>query len=184
MLHFCQYLGEEFGNVAIILADVTDEQSLNAMAQKARCIVNCCGPYRFYGEPVVKACIENGTHHLDVSGEPQYMEKMQLKYHELAKEKNVYVVSACGFDSVPCDLGIIFLRDKFDGTLNSVETYISHKLLGEDKPGPHANYGTWESAVYGIAFANELRALRTQLFPKRMPSFKPRLGKKLVSIKK
>ena len=27
--------------------------------------------YRFYGEQVVKACIENGAHHLDISGEPQ-----------------------------------------------------------------------------------------------------------------
>lgn len=34
-------------------------------------VVNCCGPYRFYGEAVVKACINSGTHHVDVSGEPQ-----------------------------------------------------------------------------------------------------------------
>ena len=27
--------------------------------------------YRFYGEPVVKAAVENGCHHLDISGEPE-----------------------------------------------------------------------------------------------------------------
>lgn len=27
--------------------------------------------YRFYGEPVVKACIENGAHYIDICGEPQ-----------------------------------------------------------------------------------------------------------------
>jgi short subunit dehydrogenase-like uncharacterized protein len=26
--------------------------------------------YRFYGEQVVKACVEGGAHHLDISGEP------------------------------------------------------------------------------------------------------------------
>ena len=27
--------------------------------------------YRFYGEAVVKAAVENGCHHLDISGEPE-----------------------------------------------------------------------------------------------------------------
>lgn len=27
--------------------------------------------YRFFGEPVVKACVENGTNCIDISGEPQ-----------------------------------------------------------------------------------------------------------------
>ena len=41
------------------------------MTEQAKVVVNCSGPYRFYGEPVVKACIATRTHHVDVSGEPQ-----------------------------------------------------------------------------------------------------------------
>ena len=37
---------------------------------------------RFHGEQVVKACLEAGAHHLDLSGEPQYLETIQLRYHE------------------------------------------------------------------------------------------------------
>lgn len=40
---------------------------------------------------------------------------MQLEYHKAAQEKGIYIVSACGFDSVPSDLGVIFLQDNFDG---------------------------------------------------------------------
>lgn len=40
---------------------------------------------------------------------------MQLEYHKPAQDSGVYIVSACGFDSVPCDLGIVYLQDKFDG---------------------------------------------------------------------
>lgn len=58
-------------NIKIIIADLKDEESLKNMAEQAKVIVNCCGPYRFYGEPVVKACIAARTHHVDVSGEPQ-----------------------------------------------------------------------------------------------------------------
>lgn len=171
-------VGEKTGNdlksVPTIIADVKDEESLKAMAKKARLIINCCGPYRFYGEPVVKACVEMGTHHVDVSGEPQYMEKMQLLYHKAAEEKGVYIVSACGFDSIPTDLGIVFLQNNFEGTLNSVETYLKGGKT-DDTSGPSINYGTWESAVYGLAHANELKDLRSQLFPTRTPTFTPKL---------
>lgn len=61
----------EVSKIPIIIADLNDSNSLEEMAKQAKVILNCCGPYRFYGEQVVKACIANKTHHVDVSGEPQ-----------------------------------------------------------------------------------------------------------------
>ena len=55
----------------------------------------------FIAFSVSLACVEEGTDHVDVSGEPQYIDRMQLKYNEKAREKGVYVISACGFDSIP-----------------------------------------------------------------------------------
>jgi short subunit dehydrogenase-like uncharacterized protein len=66
-----EFTGEDLAAVKVVLADVKDASSLKQMASQARVVVNCVGPYRFYGEPVVSACIESGTHHVDVSGEPQ-----------------------------------------------------------------------------------------------------------------
>ncbi|KAG8238949.1 hypothetical protein J437_LFUL018699 [Ladona fulva] len=119
--------GKDLSNLPVVVANNDDEDSLCEMAAKARVIVNCVGPYRFYGEPVIKACIASGTHHVDVSGEPQYMERMQLEYHEASKAKGIYIVSACGFDSIPADLGVVFFSQKFGGEVNSVETYLSSK---------------------------------------------------------
>jgi len=48
---------------------------------------------------------------------------MQMKYSEQAKEKGVFIVSACGWDSIPCDLGMEFLKKNFDGTLTYAETF-------------------------------------------------------------
>lgn len=165
---------KDLSETPTVIADVKDSDSLKKMAEQCRVVVNCCGPYRFYGEPVVKACIEAGTHHVDVSGEPQYMERMQLQYNEQAKEKGVYVVSACGFDSIPADLGTVFLEKEFDGTVNPVETFLETKSNRPDG-GAVIHYGTWESAIYGLAHANELRGLRSQLFQSRLPNFQPRL---------
>uniref|UniRef100_T1GDL3 Saccharopine dehydrogenase NADP binding domain-containing protein n=1 Tax=Megaselia scalaris TaxID=36166 RepID=T1GDL3_MEGSC len=127
-------------------------------------VVNTCGPYRFYGEQVVEACIKAGTHHVDVSGEPQYMETMQLKYNEEAAKKNVYIISACGFDSIPNDLGTVFVEKNFNGVVNSVETYLETGSSGNKSSGASLNYGTWESAVYGLTHAKELKGIRSQLF--------------------
>ncbi|KAG5673995.1 hypothetical protein PVAND_003990 [Polypedilum vanderplanki] len=166
----------ELSNVPIIIADINDDKSLRDMTAQAKVIVNCCGPYRFYGEQVVKACIETKTNHVDVSGEPQYMETMQLKYNDAAREKGVYIVSACGFDSIPADMGTVFLQKQFNGTVNSVETYLT--FFADDgikRSGASLHFGTFESAVYGFAHANELGAIRRQLFPTRLPRFQPTL---------
>jgi short subunit dehydrogenase-like uncharacterized protein len=50
--------------------DVKNDISLVAMAQRARLVLNCVGPYRHFGEPVVKACVATGTDYMDVCGEP------------------------------------------------------------------------------------------------------------------
>ena len=42
--------------------------TLAAMAKQAKIVLNCVGPYRFYGEAVVAACVENGASCLDISG--------------------------------------------------------------------------------------------------------------------
>jgi short subunit dehydrogenase-like uncharacterized protein len=107
--------GYDVTNIKRIQVDVDLPETLRDMAKQATVILNCVGPYRFYGEEVVKACIEEGTHHVDISGELQFLEGMQLKYHEEAKKKGVYIVGACGFDSIPTDLGTVFLKQKFNG---------------------------------------------------------------------
>lgn len=167
---------KDLSDIPIFIADVDNQTSLLKMARACRIVVNTTGPYRFYGEKVVRACIEAGTHHVDVSGEPQYMETMQLKFNELAKERGVYVISACGFDSIPADMGTVFVEKNFDGVVNSVETFLVSGAKGAAAAGGRRaglNTGTWQSAVYGLAHSNELSAIRKELYPDRLPKFFP-----------
>ncbi|XP_058062946.1 saccharopine dehydrogenase-like oxidoreductase [Anopheles bellator] len=164
----------DLSTVPIVLADVNNQDSLINMARDCRVVVNCCGPYRLYGEPVVKACLETRTHHVDVSGEPQFLEGMQLKYHEAAKEKGIYMISACGFDSIPADMGTVFLEQQFDGVVNSVESYVVTKTQGRREMGG-IHYGTWASAVHAIANQDEVGQIRRKLFAKKLPDVKPKL---------
>ncbi|XP_076761102.1 GTP cyclohydrolase punch [Xylocopa sonorina] len=161
-------------NVPILIADLKDEESLKQMTAQAKVLVNCCGPYRFYGEPIIKACIATRTHQVDVTGEPQYMETMILKYNKAAEEAGIYIVSACGFDSIPCDLGVIFTQQKFNGDVNSIESYLSLWTTAKVN-NALVHYGTYESAVYGVAHSNELRELRSKLYPEKLPQMLPKL---------
>ncbi|KFM65940.1 Saccharopine dehydrogenase-like oxidoreductase, partial [Stegodyphus mimosarum] len=139
--------GINIQGTTIIKADVEDPSSINDMCKKAKVILNCVGPYNFYGEKVVAACIENGAHHLDLSGEMKYLETVQANYFDAAREKGVYVVGACGFDSIPGDYGISLLKKKFPGDLNSVEYYIQFE---RGPKGLSTNIGTFLSAVNSV----------------------------------
>ncbi|OAD56155.1 Saccharopine dehydrogenase-like oxidoreductase [Eufriesea mexicana] len=164
-------------DVPILIADLKDQESLKNMTAQAKVLVNCSGPYRFYGEPVIKACIATHTHQVDVSGEPQYIESICLKYNKEAEEAGIYIVSACGFDSIPCDLGIIFAQQQFKGEINSIETYLSVWTTTKVNDAL-VHYGTYESAVYSIANFHELRELRSKLYPEKLPQLWPKLKTK------
>ncbi|XP_045449540.1 saccharopine dehydrogenase-like oxidoreductase [Melitaea cinxia] len=168
---------EDLSSIRKVIADVSDEKSLTDMCLQCKVIVNCCGPYRNYGEPVVKAAIEAKTHYVDVSGEPEFMETMQLFYNERAREAGVYIISACGFDSIPNDMGVIFLQQNFGGTVNSVESYLT-VMAPKNPSGGYINYGTWETLVYSLANYSMLSKLRKKLYPTPMPDFKPKLTRR------
>lgn len=149
---------ESFG---VVVANVEDEPSLVRMCAQARVVLDCVGPFRFYGEPVVKACLAGEAHYLDVTGEPDFMERMEMKYFAAAKEKNLVIVSACGFDSVPADIGLLYVRSLFPppSAPVTVDSFIAVDGGGGDV---RANYATFESAVHGFAHVGDLVALRKQ----------------------
>lgn len=162
-------------SVGLLICDVGDEESLVTMCQNAKVVLNCVGPYRFYGEPVVKACVENGCSCVDLCGEPQFLEEMQLKYSKAAEENSVYIVGSCGFDSIPADLGVLYTRHQFPGILSGVESYL---VIETGPQGGAAHYATWQSAIYGFADQDKLRKLRKEMNQKPLPVVGRKLPKR------
>lgn len=99
-----------------------------AMARRARLIVNAVGPFRFFGESVVQASIAGGCHYIDISGEPEFIEAMELRHGDAALAAGVSVVSSCGVDSVPADVGLAFCADAMRAagfTPTGAESYVT-----------------------------------------------------------
>jgi len=130
------------GAVELIKADVNDYDSLLEMSKRTKLVINAVGPYRKYGLPMVKACISAGTHHLDICGEPEFIEKVDLLYggeDGLAAANKCYVVSAVGFDSVPCDLGVVHnqrVSEKKGLVPSSVESFLTVRTTGKNGESP------------------------------------------------
>lgn len=110
-------LGAGAAHLPIVIADSGDEDSLTAMCDRTRVVVSTVGPYAFYGEPLVRACVESGTDYCDLTGEVQWIRRMIQLYEDRAKANGARIVHCCGFDSVPSDLGVWHLqqlaREKF-----------------------------------------------------------------------
>lgn len=92
----------------LIEADADDPESLRGLAESARVVATTVGPYVWYGEPLVAACAEAGTDYLDLTGEPEFVDLMYVRHDARARETRARLVHACGFDSVPHDLGAYF----------------------------------------------------------------------------
>merc|ERR1712062_269959 len=148
--------GFDHSTIELIVCDVKDESSLKKMVTQTKVLLNCVGPYRFSGEPVVKACAQYGTHYVDISGEPQFLETTQLKYNDQAAQNGTYIVGSCGFDSIPSDMGQVVVHRSMDGPVNTIETYLKVDTPS-DEPGATINFATYQSAIYGYAMADELK---------------------------
>uniref|UniRef100_A0A1I7XHU5 Sacchrp_dh_C domain-containing protein n=1 Tax=Heterorhabditis bacteriophora TaxID=37862 RepID=A0A1I7XHU5_HETBA len=98
--------------------------------------------------------------------------------------KGVYVVSACGWDSIPCDLGVNFVKDKFDGDLNHVETFVQ---INNGPAGYSFNAGTYQTLILGIsgALSDSLGKIRKSIMPEKIVkgSVRPPKRGKLWQIK-
>ena len=91
-------------------ADSTDDSSLAALARSSRVVITTAGPYHHRGLGLVGACCAAGTDYVDLTGEVLFMRESIDRYHDAATAAGVRIVHACGFDSIPSDLGTLLLH--------------------------------------------------------------------------
>jgi short subunit dehydrogenase-like uncharacterized protein len=96
----------------LIVADASDAASLKAMVEQTMSVITTVGPYQFYGEGLLAACVASGTDYFDLCGEPVWMRQMIDKYEGEAKASGARIMFSCGYDSVPFELGTFFVQEE------------------------------------------------------------------------
>jgi short subunit dehydrogenase-like uncharacterized protein len=133
-------LGEAHAELPLIEAECDDPRSMRELAESTKVLITTVGPYIHYGEPVVAACAATGTSYVDLTGEPEFVDLMWLRYHAEAERTGARLVHSCGFDSIPYDLGALF-------TINQLPESSPIKLAGFVRVGGTFSGGTYHSAI-------------------------------------
>jgi saccharopine dehydrogenase (NAD+, L-lysine-forming) len=81
---------------------LTDPWSLRAHLADVDAVLHCAGPFVETSRPMVEACLETGTHYLDITGEISVFEAIHAAGQK-AERAGVALVPGVGFDVVPTD---------------------------------------------------------------------------------
>ncbi|MFD4502886.1 saccharopine dehydrogenase family protein [Streptomyces sp. NPDC058457] len=112
--------------VGVLRADAAEPATVRALAEHARVVATTVGPYGRYGEDLVAACADTGADYLDLCGEPEFVDLMYVRHDARARETGARLVHACGFDSVPHDLGAYFtVRQLPEGAPLTVDGFVT-----------------------------------------------------------
>ena len=144
---------------------------MRAVAESTRVVATTAGPYLRFGEPLVAACAHAGTDYADLTGEPEFVDRMYVRHHAEAVATGARIVHACGFDSVPHDLGALF-------TVQQLPEGVPLVVRGFVRAGGRPSAGTFHSAVN--AFGRLRQAGSAHLERRRI---EPRSERRVSSVK-
>jgi short subunit dehydrogenase-like uncharacterized protein len=108
-------------------------------------VMNAAGPFSETTAPLVEACLDNGVHYLDVTGEAETLDFVSRKHAE-ARASGIMLMPGVGFDVVPSDclarhvvdqlarpcrlsIGITGLRSASRGSARTTIDQIGKKVL-------------------------------------------------------
>ncbi|EGG11847.1 uncharacterized protein MELLADRAFT_88929 [Melampsora larici-populina 98AG31] len=86
------------------VVDSFDADGLANMCKQTKAVITLVGPYALYGDALISACAENGTHYFDLTGEALWVSRQISRLTTKAKDSKAIIIPSCGFDSVPSDL--------------------------------------------------------------------------------
>lgn len=135
---------------SLVRAEASDADSLRALAESTRVLISTVGPYLEHGEPLVAACAAAGTDYVDLTGEPEFVDRMYLAHHETAVASGARLVHSCGFDSVPHDLGVLF-------TVRQVPSDVPITLRGVVRASGTISGGTAHSGLGQLSRVRQMR---------------------------
>ncbi len=140
-----------------ISADLDDTASLSSMASRTKVVLDLVGPYAKYGRPVIEACVSEGAHYLDLSGEIPFVSDVIVDFGARAEQAAVKIVQVCGFEALPPDLAVALAaeeaRERWDDHLTEVDLELTFTPPGGvPRPSDVLSGGTIQS-IAGIAGA-------------------------------
>ena len=110
-------------DVDIFIAESNDEKALDDITKNTKVVLSTAGPFHRYSSNLVKSCVKNSSDYVDITGEFFWIREMIDLHHEEASSKGVRIIPACGYDSIPSDLGTFFSSTKIKEPIKRIESF-------------------------------------------------------------
>jgi short subunit dehydrogenase-like uncharacterized protein len=94
-------LAESLG-LAWVAVDLADAPALRQAIRRVDLVLHAAGPFVFTSQPMVDACLAEGVHYLDITGEVPVFEAI-FDRDAQAKVAGIALLPGVGFDVVPTD---------------------------------------------------------------------------------
>ena len=134
----------------LLEVDSNNIASIEEMISKTKCVLTTVGPYQLYGNDIVSACAKSGIDYVDLCGEPGWMHEKINELTETARETGSRIVFSCGFDSIPFDLGVLFLQNEVTRRYGKPSVNVRgrvREMNGEFSGGTAASLGATMAAL-------------------------------------
>lgn len=134
----------------LLEVDSNNIASIEEMISKTKCVLTTVGPYQLYGNDIVSACAKSGIDYVDLCGEPGWMHEKINELTETARETGSRIVFSCGFDSIPFDLGVLFLQNEVTRRYGKPSINVRgrvREMNGEFSGGTAASLGATMAAL-------------------------------------
>lgn len=153
-------------DLPLITVDLGDPVLLGEVVGRTAVLVSTVGPYLKFGGPLVAACAAAGTDYLDLTGEPEFVDRTFLHDDAVARRTGARLVHACGFDSIPHDLGALF-------TVRELAAQGPVTMRGVVRSSAAFSGGTFGSALNQMA---QMRSAKSTAAARRREERRDRAG--------
>lgn len=144
---------EAVGAVAVRLGlpslavSLDDPTPLDAALAGRTLALHCAGPFQHTSRPMASACLRNGVHYLDITGEIAVFEAL-ARHHAEAHAAGVMLLPGVGFDVVPSDCLAAHLKRRLP---SATHLELAFRALGR------VSRGTVATSVEGLGSGGAVR---------------------------
>ncbi|RYF89740.1 MAG: hypothetical protein EOO03_05285 [Chitinophagaceae bacterium] len=85
-----------------VVVDLDDNEALLEVLRSVKLVLHAAGPFEHTAKQMVEACLQAGTHYLDINGDVAIFEFIKT-YHDAALKAGLMLMPGVGFDVVPTD---------------------------------------------------------------------------------
>lgn len=87
-------------------------------------VINLAGPFKHTQNTFIEACIQTGTHYIDISGEASDFEAA-YRFDTQAKKAGIMIMTGAGFGVVPTEIAAKLVHDEMPDAIHLILAYVT-----------------------------------------------------------